>query len=99
MYLEKHLTFSTGTHGNVISPHKVRKENGREPKGELIRLFDVISQDLSNGKTDLTSSTKTTSYRLTAMKISKSESISIWQNLHFVSVKPSVTHVEASWPV
>ena len=35
--------FSTETHSNAIPP--VRKENGREPKGELIRLSDVTSQD------------------------------------------------------
>ena len=50
--------FSTETHGNVIFPYKVKKDKGREPKGELIRLSDFISQDYSNDKTDLSSSIK-----------------------------------------
>ena len=96
--LEKHLTCSTETHGNVVFPHKVRKEKVWEPEGELIRLSDVISQDQNNDKTDLSSSTKNTFHRITTTKISKSKSISFQQN-HFVSVKPSVTCAEASWPV
>ena len=60
-------------HGNVISPHKVRKEKAREPKAVLIRLSDVIS---SNDETDLSSSTKKTFCALITTKICKSKSIS-----------------------
>ena len=56
VFLEKHLTFSTETHGNVISLTKSEKSEGT--KGELIRPSDVISQDSSDDKTDLSSSTK-----------------------------------------
>ena len=45
MYFGKAPHFSTETHGNAILPHKVREEKAREPKGELIRLSDVISND------------------------------------------------------
>ena len=80
---EKHLTFSTETHGKAISPHKVRKEKVWAPKGELIRFSDIISQDQNNDKTDL-SSQKNTFHRLTITKsISKSRRISFWQKPTF----------------
>ena len=44
-FLGKHLTFSTETHGNVISPHKVRETITMGIKKELVRLSDVIFQD------------------------------------------------------
>ena len=43
--VENHLPSSTETHGNVIFSPTVKKEKGREPKCEHIRLSDVISQD------------------------------------------------------
>ena len=82
----------------MIFPHKVRKEKVWEPKVELIRLSDVISQDQNNDKTDLSSSTKI-HFVDSITKISKVKASAFSKNLHFVSVKPSVTHAEASWPV
>ena len=43
--LGKHLTFSTETHGNVISPHKVSKTITMGIKKEFVRVSDVIFQD------------------------------------------------------
>ena len=66
-------------------PPQVRKEKGREPKGELIRLSDVISQDYSNDKTDLSSSIKNTFCRLTTTKIAKVKASAFSKTLHFDS--------------
>ena len=44
-FLEKHLTFSTETLGNVIIPHKGRKKITMGIKKELVRLSDVVFQD------------------------------------------------------
>ena len=91
--------FSTQTHENAIFPHKVRGEKVWEPKGELIRLSDVIFQDQPMTRLILSSSTKKHFIDSQPRKISKSKSIIFWQNLHSVNVKPSVTHAEAAWPV
>ena len=96
---EKHLMFSTETHGDVIFSTKSEKKNMWELKGEHIRLSDFIFQDPPMTRLILSSSTKTTFHRLTTTKICKSKSISFWQNLHFVSATPCVTHAEVSWPV
>ena len=68
-------------------------------KKEFIRLPDVISQDQNNDKTDLSSSTKNTFCDSHPQKYLKVKASAFSKNLHFVSVKPSVTHVEASWPI
>ena len=98
MGLKTHLTFSTETHDNAIFPQS-QERKGREPKGELIRLSDVISQDYSNDKTDLSSLIKNEFCRLTTTRISKIKSICFRQKPTFVSAKPSVPCATASWPV
>ena len=97
--LEKHLTFTTETHSNVISPNKVRKEQVWEPKGELIRFSDVISQDQNDDKTDLEFLNQIHFGDSQSPKYLRVEASAFHKKLHFVSVKPSVTHAEASWPV
>ena len=57
-------------------PHKVKKEKAWEPKGQLIRVSDVIFQDLPMARLILSSSTKNRFCRLTPTKISKSINIS-----------------------
>ena len=58
-------------------PSQERKD--RKPKGELIMLPDVISQDYSNDKTDPSSSIKNTFHRLTTTKISKIKNLCFQQ--------------------
>ena len=50
-------------------------------------------------KTDLSSSTKIHLIDSKPPKSLKVKASAFGKNLHFVSVKPSVTHAEAAWPV
>ena len=68
VFSEKHLMFSTQTHENAIFPHKVRGEKVWEPKGELIRLSDVIFQRPTNDPTDLEFLNQKTFHRLPTSK-------------------------------
>ena len=67
-------------------PPQVPKEKGREPKGELISLSDVISQD----KIDLSPSFKNTFCRLTTSRILKIKDFGFDKSLHFACAKPPV---------
>ena len=79
--------FSTETHGNAICPSESEKKVW-EPKGELIRLSDVISQDQRNDKIDLSSSTKIHFLDSQPPNYLKVQASALGKNLCFVSVNP-----------
>ena len=80
-------------------PPQSQKRKVWQPKGELIRLSDVISQEQRNDKIDLSSSTKLHFLVSQPPNYLKVQASALGKNLCFVSVKPSVVHAEASWPV